>query len=343
MYTQFETPLGSFYVVSHFQTPVLDASSHSITITGSDGRTVDVSVGSLLRDYSPEMVAHTMQCAGNGRAYFAEMDGWQLGYGALGTARWTGTAVSEVFFRNDITVPDDAWVMAAGADGPAADANRVFARSIPASELLDDCVLAYRMNGHSLPLEHGFPVRLLVPGWYGTNSVKWLAELCVMDGMVRGSQWRKYSTWQQRKYRILPKGARASEHAAVGTTDTWAEIENIVAGRTDTYPYVYDMTVKSLIAYPGDGATVSPRKADGKIEILGVAWAGDDRVSRVEVSTDGGDTWSQAQFLGPYRGPAAWRRFRYRWTPSPGDHTLYSRATDEHGRIQPRSVTSSSP
>lgn len=338
VYTQYLTPVDSFYVVSHFQTPVIDADDHSISITGADGTTVDVGMDTIQGDQSTETVTHTMQCAGNGRAYFEEVDGWAFGYGAAGTARWTGAPVSEVFAAHDVTVPEDAWVMAAGADGPANDADRVFARSIPASKLLEDCLLVYLMNGDPLPLEHGFPVRLLVPGWYGTNSVKWLSELHVMDGMVRGERWRKYSEYQQHHYRIVPEGAEPDTHATIDTLDTWEQIEAKLAGEVEHYPYVYDQTVKSLIGYPGEDATVTPREADGNVEVLGVAWAGDDRVERVEVSTDGGETWERARFLGPDRGPAAWRRFRYLWDADPGEYTLYSRATDEAGRTQPREV-----
>lgn len=338
VYTQYLTPLDSFYVVSHFQTPVLDADEHTVTIIGGDGTTIDVEMAAIQIDYSTEAITHTMQCAGNGRKYFAEMNGWAFDYGAAGTAQWTGTPISEVFEAHDVTIADDAWVMAAGADGPANDADRVFARSIPASKLLDDCLLVYQMNGEPLPLEHGFPVRLLVPGWYGTNSVKWLSKLRVMDGMVRGGRWQEYSEWQQHHYRILPEGVEENVHATIDTLDTWEQIEAKTAGKVEYYPYVYDMTVKSLISYPGESATVAPRNADGKVEVLGVAWAGDDHVDRVEVSTDGGETWHRAKFLGPDRGSAAWRRFRYLWDANSGEYTLYSRATDEKGRTQPREI-----
>lgn len=338
VYTHFTTPLESFYVVSHFETPVIDADEHEVTVVGNDGASVEVDVDSLRSEYPTESVVHTMQCAGNGRKYFQEMDGWQFGYGAVGTAEWTGTPVSAVFDAHDVAIPPDAWVTAAGADGPANDADRVFARSIPASKLLDDCLIVYRMNDHALPLEHGFPVRLIVPGWYGTNSIKWLSELRVMDGMVRDGRWRAYSEWQQHHYRIIPQGAEESVHATIDTLDTWDQIEASAAGTADHYPYVYDMTVKSLIGYPGDGATVSPRDADGTIEVFGVAWAGDDAVERVEVSTDGGESWNRARFLGPDRGPGAWRQFRYQWDVDPGEYTLYSRATDDSGRTQPRDI-----
>lgn len=338
VYQQFLTPLDSFYVVSHFQTPVLDADEHAVSITGSDGTSVDLGMDAIRTEYATETVTHTMQCAGNGRSYFEEVDGWQFEFGALGTARWTGVAVSEVVEANDVAVPDGAWVMAAGADGPANDADLVFARSIPAAKLLEDCLIVYRMNGDPLPLEHGFPVRLLVPGWYGTNSVKWLSKLRVMDGMVRGDRWRTYSEWQQDHYRIRPKGVEGEAHASIDDLDTWRQIQRKVAGQVDHYPYVYDMTVKSLIGHPGEGATVSPRDEDGNVEVVGVAWAGDDGVERVEVSTDGGETWDRARFLGPDRGPAAWRRFRYLWDAAPGEYTLYSRATDGAGRTQPREV-----
>jgi hypothetical protein len=105
-----------------------------------------------------------------------------------------------------------------------------------------------------------------------------------------------------------------------------------------THPYLYDQLVKSLVGYPGDGQTVTTR-VDGTIEVVGVAWAGDDAVETVEVSTDGGESWNEAEFYGPITGQPGWRQFRYVWDASPGEHTVVSRATDENGRRQPATIS----
>jgi hypothetical protein len=96
--------------------------------------------------------------------------------------------------------------------------------------------------------------------------------------------------------------------------------------------------VKSIVGYPPEDATVRPGPA-GTVEVIGVAWAGDDAVSQVEVSTDGGESWNEAEFFGPVMGPASWRQFRYVWRPDPGDYTVLSRATDERGRTQPATIS----
>jgi len=199
---------------------------------------------------------------------------------------------------------------------------------------LEDCILAYEVNGEALPPEHGHPIRLLVPGWYGVNSVKWVTELHVTETMVHGEEWADrdgddFTQWQQSSYRIHPEGVEPESNATISTYDTWDQLES---DEID-HPYTFDENVKSTIGRPADGATVSPRE-DGVVEIVGVAWAGDDEVTTIEISTDGGDSW-RGEFVGP-NYDCAWRLFRDAWEPSPGTYELVSRATDERGRRQPR-------
>jgi len=211
----------------------------------------------------------------------------------------------------------------------------VFARSIPIEKAIDDCILAYEMNGRALPREHGYPVRLIVPGWYGVNNVKWVDELRVADSMVtEGSLDRPgvHAYWQQVAYRLHPAGVEPDANGTVETTDTWAQLEGAVE-----YPYTFDANVMSLVGAPDGESPVTPRP-DGTVEVRGVAWAGDDGVDRVAVSTDDGETWADAELFGPdYAG--AWRLFRYDWDAEPGSHHLLSRATDGLGRRQPATVS----
>ncbi len=160
--------------------------------------------------------------------------------------------------------------------------------------------------------------------------------------MVIGDEWeegdqRLYTHWQQYSYRIIPQQDDGAEHMeSIDMFDTGEQMRN-----TDQIPnaFMYDQLVKSLIGYPGEGQTVSPSPG-GTIEVVGVAWAGDDRVEMVEVSTDGGDNWEEAEFFGPMASGNGWRQFRYVWNdPGDGDHTLVSRATDEQGRTQPATIS----
>lgn len=334
-YAGYVTPIDSHYVVNHYETPAIDAGEWVITIvSGGDG--VEIGMDELRGAFPTMSVTHTMQCSGNGRAYFdPEISGYQLSDGAAGTAVWTGSPVGAVL-REYSMVDAGTWLTAAGGDAP--EGEPVFARSIPMKKALNDCLLAYRMNDEPLPRDHGYPVRLVVPGWFGNNSVKWLAELRVVDRMLAGERRRRYHRWQQEKYRMLPEDSKPDDHSHINEFDTWTQIRHAAAGDVDYLPYMYDQVVKSLIGYPADGATLHPRDLDGQVELLGVAWAGDDPVTTVEISTDGGETWADAEFFGPDQGPAAWRRFRYLWEPEPGKHLLVSRATDGRDRAQPRDV-----
>lgn len=336
-YANWLTAIEAHYVCHRHETPELEADSWTVSLAGAVEDSVEISMAEIVEDYPTVAVAHTMECAGNGRAYFDPEAGsvmWE--YNAAGTAFWTGTPVRSILEAYGGSLNPDMWVTAVGGDRP--EENDVFARSIPMAKMLEDCILAYEMNGQPLPWEHGHPVRLLVPGWYGVNSVKWLRELRVMDAMVFGPEWEDregydYTEWQQQGYRIRPQDTEPTPHRTIDEFDTW---EQWASGAVE-HPYTYDQNVKSVIGFPDDGDTVAPRE-DGMIEVLGVAWAGDDAVDRIEISTDDGETWTDAEFFGPeYRN--AWRLFRYPWNADPGSYTLVSRATDEHGRRQPARIS----
>ncbi|ODR83077.1 molybdopterin-binding oxidoreductase [Haladaptatus sp. W1] len=334
------TPVEEHFVCHRNDIPDADAETWQVRVTGvDDGESL--SMEALREDYPTVAVAHTMECAGNNRGqHDPETGSVQWTWDAVGTAMWSGTPVRAVLEDRGVDVNDDSdrWLTAVGGDVPADD--DVYVKSIPLSKALDDCVLAYEMNGEPLPVEHGYPVRLIVPGWYGTNSVKWVEELRVTDTMVTDATFaeeddgRTYTYWQHGAYRIHPADAEPEIEETVPTTDTW---EQLVGGVT--HPYTFDENVMSLIGEPDGERPVTP-DADGRVEIRGVAWAGDDRVSRVEVSTDDGDTWHDADLYGPdYSG--AWRLFSYAWEPKTefdGTVTLLSRATDENGRTQPSRI-----
>ncbi|SEW22062.1 sulfite oxidase [Natrinema salifodinae] len=339
-YANWLTPVEDHYVCHRNETLDPEIDDWTVELTGAVDRDADLDMKTIREDYPAVAVAHTMECAGNGRGYFEpETGNVQWEYGAVSTAFWTGAPLSSVLADHGAATDDGTWLTAVGGDHPEVDAeNDRFARSVPMSKVLDDCILAYEVNGEPLPPEHGRPVRLLVPGWYGVNSVKWLSELHVTEKMVHGPEWEDrdgadYTKWQQSSYRIHPEGVEPESRETVSTYDTW---EQQASDEVD-HPYTFDENVKSTIGYPDDGATVSPR-GDGTIEVVGVAWAGDDQVTEIEVSTDGGDGWDEGSFFGP-NYDCAWRLFRYVWEPSPGSYTLVSRATDEHGRRQPARIS----
>jgi DMSO/TMAO reductase YedYZ molybdopterin-dependent catalytic subunit len=326
------TPIEEHFVCHRNDIPDADADAWTVSLTGQAESSL--SMADIKRSYPTVAVAHTMECAGNGRGqHRPETGSVQWGFEAAATAFWTGTPVSSVLRDHGVDSPEGRWLTAIGGD--PSDGDDVFARSIPLSKALDDCILAYEMNGEPLPREHGFPVRLIVPGWYGVNNVKWVEELRVMDSMVvEGSLDRpgEHAYWQQESYRIHPEGVEPHATDSIDAVDTWEQIEGAVE-----YPHTFDANVMSLIGYP-DGDSSVTRPADDTVDVCGVAWAGDDAVERVEVSTDGGDTWNDAELFGPeYTG--AWQLFQYDWDADPGSHELLSRATDERGRRQPASIS----
>ena len=359
-YANWLTPIEEHFVCHRNDIPAIDPDSWTVELTGAvDG---SLSMAAIREEYPTTTVAHTMECAGNGRGQHRPRTGsvqWE--FEAVATALWTGTPVTAILDDHDVSAPDDRWLTTVGGD-PSTQ-NDVFARSIPLEKALDDCVLAYEMNGHELPREHGYPVRLIVPGWYGVNNVKWVEELRVMDSMVvEGSLERdgEHAYWQQAAYRIHPDGDEPAFHDTVQSVDTWEQL----AGPIE-HPYTFDANVMSLIGTPSGESPIRPGSddrwtttdvgslppgadrpdlhedsstRDESITVQGVAWAGDDAVTGVEISTDGGETWHDAELFGPtYTG--AWRLFRYDWKPAPGNYVLYSRATDERGRRQPARIS----
>jgi DMSO/TMAO reductase YedYZ molybdopterin-dependent catalytic subunit len=211
--------------------------------------------------------------------------------------------------------PEARHVIFQGADRPVVATVPLFVRSIPLEKALHpDTLLAYEMNGRPLPLLHGAPLRVITPGWMAESCIKWLTHIEVREDEASGY-------FMQTAYRAPVK----SEH-----TDT---------GRTDnaTAP-VEVMPVKSLISSPEDGQTVMA----GGVRINGVAWAGETRIAKVEVSIDEGNTWQPAQLVGDDR-LYAWRQWQFLWQATvQGTFAIVCRATDERGHVQP-AVTSWNP
>jgi DMSO/TMAO reductase YedYZ molybdopterin-dependent catalytic subunit len=188
-----------------------------------------------------------------------------------------------------------------GFDKPLGSAGVKFIRSIPLEKAMDSTLLAYEMNGEPLPLKHGFPLRALALGWTGANCVKWLRTITVLDQPFAGF-------FMDKVYRVLQ----------TGQDRTTGEV-------------VTGLQLKSIITQPVKGETIPV----GAVTVLGAAYAGEQDVASVEVSVDGGGTWSPATFIGPHE-PFSWRQWQFVWEPEqPGDYTIMARATDADGRRQP--------
>jgi DMSO/TMAO reductase YedYZ molybdopterin-dependent catalytic subunit len=252
-------------------------------------------------------VTVTLECAGNGRAFFdPPVAGIQWQKGAVGTARWTGVRMADILKRAGVR--DTARVVTMnGADRPLGTMPD-FVRQVPIAKALDaDTLIAYEMNGQPIAPVHGFPLRAIVPGWEGAYAVKWLTTLTVLDTEFDGF-------WVATGYRYPVK--RVSPGATVAPQDL-APLTGLV--------------IKSLITTPLEGATL-PR---GPVAVAGFAWAGEDDVAKVEISVDRGITWQPATLTGE-RARYTWRRFEFSFTPERSESSLImSRATDSRGRVQP--------
>ena len=262
------TPTRLFFVRNHFAVPELNLATWRLSVEGCV-RQRRVWTWDELMDLPERTVFATVECAGNGRSFLAErQSGVQWGAGAVGHAEWTGVPLKLVLERSGLE-PDALEVLFEGADvgtEPDHPAPMPFARSLPISKALHpDTLLANRMNGEVLDPNHGYPVRLFAPGWYGVASVKWLRRIEVVNKPFRGY-------FQSVKYTVQRRTERGLETEVVGP-----------------------MMPKSEIIRPRDGDVLGL----GGNRFFGVSWAGEESVSRVDVSTDGGTTWNDATLVGP--------------------------------------------
>ena len=247
------------------------------------------------------IVANTLECSGNGRSLLSQKasgNPWTVG--GVGNAVWGGVALSVLLEEAGLT-RRAAHVAFEGMDTPLGKAQIPFVRSIPIEKAMASTLLAYEMNGAPLPLKHGYPLRALALGWTGANCVKWLRRITVLEHPYAGF-------FMDKVYRVFQKG----QDPAGG---------EIVTG----------IKLKSFFTQPLPGE----QRPLGKIVLLGTAYAGEERVTKVEVSTDDGDSWQPAECLGP-DAPFAWRQWQFVWeAPAAGRFTLLCRATDSRGRQQP--------
>ena len=298
------TPVGLHYLLIHFDIPETESADWSVELGGRVGDPRPILLDEIVA--SPAVtVPVTMECAGNGRALLEPRPISQPWLDeAVGTAAWTGTPLRPFLERAGVG-PDAVEVVFAGADhGTQGDVEQDYERSLPLDEAMrDDVLLAWAMNGQPLPPQHGFPLRLLVPGWYGMASVKWLRRIELVSSPFDG--------FQQEAYRLR------DDDDDPGTAVTRIQ-------------------PRALMVPPGDPDFLTrERFADaGAIRLRGRAWSGYGPIARVEVSSDDGATWSDAA-LEPAPAPYAWVGWTFDWDAPAGRHRLRARATDETGATQP--------
>jgi DMSO/TMAO reductase YedYZ molybdopterin-dependent catalytic subunit len=304
----FITPTKSFYVRTHFPIPAIDRDAWWLHVVGEVEKPFAINYEELLKLESVTIPV-TLECAGNNRNFLEpKVKGVQWHLGAVGTAEWTGVPLSALLDRA-LVRPRAREVILEGADGGILEDAKSppgelkFARSIPLNKARADVVLAYKMNGKELPPEHGFPLRAIVPGWYAMASIKWLQRIIITDRTFTGYyQTMDYAYWNRR-----------------------GDIAELIP--------LSEMQVKAEIAKPAQDETVP---ANASVRVHGAAWTSDGEIAKVELSTDGGTTWSEAKLLGEST-QNAWRLWEFEWqTPGvAGKQILVARATDSLGRTQP--------
>ena len=297
------TPTGIHYLLVHFDIPLIDPTTWRLEIGGNVERAISLGLDEI-RSFTPTTIAVTMECAGNGRTRMsprALSQPWILE--AIGTAEWTGVPLRDVLSRAAIK-PDTVELVFTGADhGVQGDIEQDYARSLTIDDALrPEVLLAYEMNGRQLEPQHGAPLRLLVPGWYGMTSVKWLTRVDAVTEAFQG--------WQQ----------------AVAYRDTQTEDDPGVP--------VQRIKVRALMIPPGfPDFPARHRLLDaGMVTLRGRAWSGRGEIARVEVGIDG--RWHDARLDDPL-GPFAWRGWSYEWKAKAGTYELSCRATDATGDVQP--------
>ena len=297
------TPVGLHYLLTHYDVPVVDPGSWRLAVHGE--RELELSLDELRTRPAAELTV-TMECAGNGRARFDPRPVSQPWLNeAIGTARWRGTALRPLL--EEAGVPDaTVEVLLTGLDrGVEGGEEQAFQRSLPLDEALrDEVLLAYEMNGAPLLPQHGFPLRVIVPGWYGMTNVKWLGRIEFLETPFAGYQ-------NSQGYRL-----RQTE-----------DDEGVPLDR---------MRPRSLMVPPGIPEFLSRDRflEAGEVLLEGRAWSGHAPIASVEVSADGGSTWALAE-LEPDGERWAWRGWTHRWQAELGEHVLCSRARDEAGNEQP--------
>lgn len=308
-FSDYITPVDHFFVRTHVYTPRVATNEWRLVVDGAVATPLTLTMGDVRRLPTVELVS-VLECAGNGRGFYEpSVPGLQWTNGAVGNGRWRGVRLADVLKKAGVKASAKE-ILFGGADVPIGTMPD-FQRSIPVAKALDaDTLLAYEMNGETLPVEHGFPLRVVAPGWAGDCWIKWLTSISVLDNEHDGF-------WMARAYR------HPGRPVEPGTLIAPERMQPVTSLR-----------IKSVIASPLDGSQVET----GKLAMIrGVAWSGDGgAVTRVDISVDGGRRWEPATLRRDQRTEFGWRQWDYRWTPQQeAYYTILARARDGAGNMQP--------
>jgi DMSO/TMAO reductase YedYZ molybdopterin-dependent catalytic subunit len=298
--------------------PAADPLAWTLTIDGEVETPLTLTLGEIQSRFERVTRHLVLECGGNGRSFYdppAAGNAWTNG--GVGCAQWTGVRLRDLLLAAGVKA-SAVFTGHYGADRDLKDpAKQAMSRGVPIAKALDENnLVAWAINGEPLPLIHGFPLRLVIPGWPGSVSSKWLTRVWVRD----------------------------CRHDEKGMTSYRVPIRPVVPGSTpdpDNLRDLESMPVRSIITAPHDGATL-PANAS-HIAVQGAAWAGDIDVARVDVSIDYGATWQPATLL-PQRNAYDW----HRWSatiarPAPGYYQIWARATDVNGVAQPHAPANWNP
>jgi sulfane dehydrogenase subunit SoxC len=297
------TPAGLHYLLIHYDIPAVDPDAFRLELAGAVEDPLSLSLGDL-RARERVSLPVTFECAGNGRALLTPRplsQPWLTE--AVGTAEWGGTPLRPLLEEAGVR-PEAVEALFTGLDrGVEGGVPQAYERSLALADT-EHALLAYEMNGAPLPPQHGYPLRLVVPGWYGMTNVKWLDRITLLEEPFQGYQ-------QAVGYRFYDADGVPGDP-------------------------VSRMLPRSLMVPPGVPDFLSRERVlePGPVALTGRAWSGHAPIDRVDVSTDGGATFAAAPLDDPL-GEAAWRGWRFEWSASPGEHVLCSRATDAAGNTQP--------
>jgi sulfite dehydrogenase (cytochrome) subunit A len=317
------TPNDAFFVRYHLagMPPRIDARNWKLEIGGEGLATpMQLTLEDLQRGYEQVEVTAVCQCSGNRRGFsLPHVPGVQWGIGAMGNAVWRGPRLKDILAKAGLK-PGTVEIQFDGADTAVIAGTPDFVKTIPLSKAMDDnTLIALAMNGEALPYYHGFPARLVVPGWTATYWMKHLTSIQALTKSYDGF-------WMRGAYR-LPTGL-------------FPTVQRFASQETETNTPITEMVVNSLITGPADGQRLRRGEA---IEVTGLAWDGGYGIRSVGVSSDGGVTWREAS-LGPDLGRFAFRPFSHRFTPAdPGARSLLARATNRLGSTQVDSLIFNGP
>ena len=307
------TPQSRLFVRNHTRTPQIDRSTYALRVYGDglatprgEDEALSLSFADLQRLPHHELTA-VVECTGNGRSYFKTQQGqtvsgtgWTLG--AVGTVRWKGVRLRDLLAAVGLS-PDAVSIQATGLDDPFVSGGTDYGpvrRPFPVEKALDDALLAWGINGEDLLPDHGYPLRLVLPGWVGIASIKWLGSLEVATTQLT-------SPWNTTFYRMVGPDWPA-----------------------DSPPLTVNPVRSAWELAPDQVLPSRP------VTLTGRSWSGAGRIARVSVSLDGGASWRPAVMDRRSREGEGWTQWSVRWgNPRPGRHELLARATDDQGRTQP--------